>query len=43
MGQDRLIDLLPGLTAEDVRPDTDENVIDVNTNIIAAEARTYSL
>ena len=45
MGQDKLADLLPGLTADDISSDTGVNVIDVDasSNPVSAEARTYSL
>ena len=45
MGEDRLIDLVPGLTAEDVQSDTGTNLVDVDpdSNPSATQARTFTL
>ena len=40
MGSERIIDLVGGVTSEDVKPDTDSDVIKLPAN---AESRTYSL
>ena len=45
MGGERLVDFVPGITVDDVRSDTGQDLVDIDpaSNAAATDARTYSL